>query len=134
MPESAPDVVTYESLGADAWSPELRELLEAVADVASRLDHDVLSPEHLLVVGAENGTEAMARQVAATDRGHLLDGNAAPQPERRDSFLWSELGCFQERLAGRCEMVRGRPELCSHGCGVRSAHDRAHGLERQEPS
>ncbi|MHC5210973.1 MAG: AAA family ATPase [Planctomycetota bacterium] len=75
MPESVPDVVTYESLGADAWSPELRELLEAVADVASRLDHDVLSPEHLLVVGAENGTEAMARQVAnlSAFREALLD-------------------------------------------------------------
>jgi ATP-dependent Clp protease ATP-binding subunit ClpC len=75
MPEKPPDVVTYESLGADSWSPELRELLEAVADVAGRLDHDVLAPEHLLVVGAENGTEAMARQVASLSafREALLD-------------------------------------------------------------
>jgi ATP-dependent Clp protease ATP-binding subunit ClpC len=75
MPERAPDTVPFDSLGADGWSPELRELLDAVADVAGRLDHDVLGLEHLLVVGAENGTETMALQVAslAAFREALLD-------------------------------------------------------------
>jgi ATP-dependent Clp protease ATP-binding subunit ClpC len=73
VPDKPP--VALKSLDTRAWPASLREMLAAVLDVARRLGHNVLGPEHLMVVGAENGAPSMARLVPslAAFREALLD-------------------------------------------------------------
>ncbi len=73
MPDKPP--VDLRRLDTKAWPASLREMLGAVLDVGRRLGHNVLGPEHLLVVGAENGVPSMARLVPslAAFREALLD-------------------------------------------------------------
>ncbi len=67
--------IPLQELSTDGWPAPLRGLLEAIEDVARRLGHNVLVPEHLLIVGAENGVEEMARAAPnlAAFREALLD-------------------------------------------------------------
>ena len=95
VPDDSP--IALSSLDTRSWPGSLREMLGAVLDVARRLGHNVLGPEHLMVVGAENGAPAMARLVPslAAFREALLDyhaamlafGDSAPHFER----MWSRL-------------------------------------------
>ncbi len=73
MPDKPP--VALARLDTKGWPASLREMLAAVLDVARRLGHNVLGPEHLMVVGAENGAPSMARLVPslAAFREALLD-------------------------------------------------------------
>ncbi|HTE05402.1 MAG TPA: AAA family ATPase [Planctomycetota bacterium] len=84
MRETKAALVALETLHAEAWPPPVRELLDAVVDVARRLSHNVVGLEHLLIVGAENGVESMAHVVPglAAFREALLDA----LHDDRDSF------------------------------------------------
>ena len=75
MPDAAAPI-PLRSLGLAGWPSDVRDLVDAVVDVARRLNQNVLAAEHLLVVGAENGLEEMARTVGslAAFREALLDG------------------------------------------------------------
>ncbi len=75
MPEDSAAFRPLDDIRNDRQSPEVRDLLEAVAFVARRLDHDVVGCEHALVVGAEQGLAEMARLVPSLPafREALLD-------------------------------------------------------------
>jgi ATP-dependent Clp protease ATP-binding subunit ClpA len=75
MRETKAALVPLETLHAEGWPTPVRELLDAVVDMARRLAHNVVGLEHLLVVGAENGVESMAHVVPslAAFREALLD-------------------------------------------------------------
>ena len=75
MPESSSSFVPLKTLQDGGGPPELAEFVDEVLRVARRLDHNVLSLEHALVVGAERGLGDMARSVASLSafREALLD-------------------------------------------------------------
>ncbi|HEX5010612.1 MAG TPA: ATP-dependent Clp protease ATP-binding subunit [Planctomycetota bacterium] len=102
-------LVALKSLDTKAWPASLRDLLDAVVDVARRLGHNVLGPEHLMVVGAENGVPAMARLVPslAAFREALLDSlyddrdsfrHLAPKGDEEQLFVEPSLITVLERL------------------------------------
>src|SRR5262245_27069523 len=102
-------LVALKSLDTKSWPSSLRDLLDAVVDVARRLGHNVLGPEHLMVVGAENGVPAMARLVPslAAFREALLDAlydardllrHLAPKGDEEEWFLTADLLGALDRL------------------------------------
>lgn len=109
MPEPAANLVPLPVYAEQELPPDIVELLDAVADVARRLNHNVLSIEHLLVVGAENGVEDMALAVPSLSafREALLDGLFADreafryEAEQDDEqlYLQADLGKVFDRLA-----------------------------------
>jgi len=102
-------LVALKSLDTKSWPASLRDLLDAVVDVARRLGHNVLGAEHLMVVGAENGVPAMARLVPslAAFREALLDAlydardtfrHLAPKGDEEEWFITPELLAALDRL------------------------------------
>jgi ATP-dependent Clp protease ATP-binding subunit ClpC len=102
-------LVALKTLDLKPWPASLRDLLDAVIDVARRLGHNVLGPEHLMVVGAENGVPAMARLVPslAAFREALLDAlyddrdafrHLAPKGDEEAWFIEPALMAMLERL------------------------------------
>ena len=75
MPEDSSSFVAFEEVRSDGHAPEVRDLLESAEFVARRLNHSVVGCEHLMVVGAEQGLEEMARLVPSLSafREALLD-------------------------------------------------------------
>jgi ATP-dependent Clp protease ATP-binding subunit ClpC len=111
MPKAPRDLKSIKSLDQGAWKPEVRELLEVVVDVARRLNQNVVGVEHLMVVGAENGVESMARTVPnlAAFREALLDllyddraafRHLAPEGDEAEIFLLPSLVAVFERMHG----------------------------------
>jgi ATP-dependent Clp protease ATP-binding subunit ClpA len=109
MPKAPRDLMPIKSLEQGEWKPELRELLEVVVDVARRLNQNVVSVEHLMVVGAENGVESMARAVPnlAAFREALLDllyddraafRHLAPAGDEAEIFLQPSLVAVFHRM------------------------------------
>jgi ATP-dependent Clp protease ATP-binding subunit ClpA len=76
MPEDSSSFLRLEEIRSDRHAPEVRELLESAEFVARRLNHNVIGCEHVMVVGAEQGLEEMARTVPSLSafREALLDG------------------------------------------------------------
>lgn len=75
MPEDSAEFVRFADIRNDRHSPAVRDLLESAEFVARRLNHNVIGCEHLMVVGAEQGLEEMARTVPSLSafREALLD-------------------------------------------------------------
>lgn len=86
------DLIGYEDVDPAAYPDEVRDVIEAVRDVAQRLDQNVCDVEHLMVVGAENGIATMGRLVPSLGgfRELLLDRLF----EDREHFRRSEDGLF----------------------------------------
>ncbi|MHC4845874.1 MAG: hypothetical protein ACYTCU_06905, partial [Planctomycetota bacterium] len=95
MSSSKDDLVPLTTLSLDSWDESIRQLFDAVVDVAKRLHQNVVGVEHLLVVGAENGVEEMADVAPnlAAFREALLDALYA---EREDFRRLSPEGAEQE--------------------------------------
>ncbi|GJM21883.1 MAG: hypothetical protein DHS20C15_17980 [Planctomycetota bacterium] len=108
MPEPAATFVALPVYTERSLRPDVVELLDAVTDVARRLNHNVLGVEHLLVVGAENGVEDMARAVPSLTafREALLDALFHDREEFRYEaesgddliYLRSELAAVLDRI------------------------------------
>jgi ATP-dependent Clp protease ATP-binding subunit ClpC len=115
MPEAPSDFIPDHEVLTDETSAEIRELMAAVRDVARRLNHNVLALEHLLVVGAENGVEEMARTVPSLTafREALLDSlfddrdafRYQPKADDETLFFTASLAALVKRL-GRGETTR----------------------------
>jgi ATP-dependent Clp protease ATP-binding subunit ClpA len=75
MPDPAEPIVPLATFMEASHGQEVVQLVELISDVALRLDHHILAVEHLMVVGAENGVEEMARHVPGLSafREALLD-------------------------------------------------------------
>jgi ATP-dependent Clp protease ATP-binding subunit ClpA len=109
MRETRSSLVALQTLHAEGWPAPARELLDAVVDVARRLSHNVVGLEHLLVVGAENGAESMARVMPSLSafREALLDAlhhdrdsfrRLKPAGAESEVFLLPELLVVLERV------------------------------------
>lgn len=98
MPEPADAYVLVEDFKKGDLNEIVSTLLEDVIDVAQRLNHNVLAPEHLMVVAAENGVEEMARLMPGLSafREALLDAlyddrdMLRYQPVENDERLWMQ--------------------------------------------
>ncbi len=103
MPEDSAAFVQLDTLLSDAHPDELRELLDAVTFVARRLNHNVITCEHAMVVGAEQGLELMARAVPSLPafREALLDSLF----DDRDQFRY-EAEADQEQMWVKPEMAQ----------------------------
>ena len=90
MPESADSLLPLEAFRSRELPAELLELVEEVVGVGRRLNHNVLGPEHLMVVGAEHGVQEMARMVPSLSsfREALLDALY----DDRDAFRYEPEG------------------------------------------
>src|SRR5262245_36932729 len=115
-------LVALKSVDTKTWPASLRDLLDAVVDVARRLGHNVLGVEHLLVVGAENGLPAMAHLVPslAAFREALLDSlyddrdafrHLAPKGDEESWFLQPALVALLDRLRSGAEAPKVLSEL-----------------------
>lgn len=108
MPESADAYLPLAEFENRSLVDNVRELLDAVIDVARRLNHNVLAPEHLLVVGSENGVAEMSRKVPSLSafREALLDSlfddrdmfRYEPEQDDERLFVKPELVTLLERI------------------------------------
>jgi len=75
MPEAGGSFIPFEKVQTSTVPPDVRAFFDEVKGVALRLNHNVISFEHALVVGAEEGEELMARNVPSLSafREALLD-------------------------------------------------------------
>ncbi|MFT7463042.1 MAG: ATP-dependent Clp protease ATP-binding subunit ClpA [Pseudohongiellaceae bacterium] len=103
MPEPSDSYVLVDDFKQRGLKDIVRDLLEDVIDVAQRLNHNLLAPEHLMVVAAENGVEEMARLMPGLSafREALLDAlyddrdMLRYQPAANDERLWMQAGLHQ---------------------------------------
>jgi ATP-dependent Clp protease ATP-binding subunit ClpC len=109
MSSSKDELVPLSTLPLDAWSEDIRLLLDAVVDMGKRMHQNVLGLEHLLVVGAENGVEEMADVAPnlAAFREALLDSlyadretfrRVSPEGAEQETFLQPELLSAFDRM------------------------------------
>ena len=115
MPETSEPLLPLATFLETPRGEEVKQLIEEVSDVALRLDHDILSFEHLMVVGAEVGVAEMALHVPGLSafREALLDGLF----DDRERFQYSPGKEQDERLyvtAGLAKLLEriDRGERC----------------------
>ncbi len=101
-------LIEIAGLELDAWDEPVRDVVEAVLDVARRLDHNVIGLEHLMVVGAENGVGTMAQAAPslAAFREALLDLLFDARETFRNDDDDDGEGDDEERLWLRPELLR----------------------------